>query len=313
MRSIYIGILCSFIILVAACSKDDDRAALPENSISFQLAAGKDTVEMPVSILKDTTLVLKLQAALSGTPSSTEHYIGFGVDTTKILAFRARYGSSALLLPATSYLFYRSMVRIAAGGSVSDSAVLNIGQQTKLKEYSTYVLPLVIQSVDGNTDGTATSRVVYFVFKTGKPLFVNKTGWTIAGFSSANGTLAATNVLDDNNLTTYWASNIQQNMPQWFSINFNKDIVFTAVNYYLPTALKYPTLGGYPTSMKIETSMDGTNWVDKGIFAGNIVNNAQTLDIGETTARYLRFTSLAVVKYNADYEAVFISGISLIP
>jgi hypothetical protein len=312
MRTIYIGLFYCFIQALTACSKDDAPPALPENSISFQLAAGKDTVEMPLSILKDSTITLGLRAALSGDAASHDHWIGFSVDTNKLLAFRAQYGNASLL-PVTSYLFYRSMARISAGATLSDSAIINIGQQTKLKEYTTYVLPLVIQSVDGKVDGTASNRVVYFVFKTGKPLFINKTGWTIAGFSSVNGTSAATTLLDDNNTTTFWASNIQQNMPQWVSINFNREVIFTALNYYLPTALRYPTLGGYPTSIKIETSMDGTNWIDKGTFAGNIINNMQTIDIGQTTAKYLRFTSLAVVKYNAAYDAVFISGISLVP
>ncbi len=299
-------------VLLTACSKDDTRTLLPGGSISFQQVAGKDTLEMPLSVLQDSPVVLDIKAVLSGTVSSGEHRVSFAVDTTKITDFRARYGN-ALLLPATSYLFYKPTTLISAGAFVSDPAQLNIGQQTKLTEYSTYVLPVVIKSVDGNAEETATNQVLYYVFKTGKPLFVNKTSWTIAGFSSQNGTLAPTNLLDANNLTTYWVSNITQQMPQWVAINFNKEVTFMALNYYFPTALKYPTSGGYPTSIQIETSMDGTTWVNKGVFAGNLVNNMQTLNTGLTTARYLRFTSLAAVKYNSAYDAVFISGISLIP
>jgi hypothetical protein len=313
MRPFKIVIICSVFVFLTACSKDETSAPLPNDSISFVQAAGKDTIEMPLSILKDSAIVMGIKAALAGTVSSGDHWVTFAVDTNKITDYRARYGAAALLLPVTSYLFYKPDARIQAGASVSDSAQLNIGQQTKLLEYSTYVLPVVIKSVDGKVEGVATSRVIYFVFKTGKPLFVSKVGWTIAGFSSQNGTLAPATIIDDNNLSTYWASNITQTMPQWVSINFNKDVSFLAVNYYLPTALNYPALGGYPTSIQIETSMNGTTWVNKGVFAGNIVSNMQTLNIGLTTARYLRFTSLAVVKYNAIYDAVFISGISLIP
>jgi len=309
MRTIY---YIGFIVFFMACSKENTPAVLPEGSVSFQFAADKDTIEMPLSILKDSAVVIGLQAALSGTPSSSGHTVIFAVDTTRITAFRAKYGA-ANLMPSTSWLFYKSLARISAGESLSDSAQLNIGLQTKLTEYSTYVLPVVIQSVDGNPDGATGKRVIYFVFKTGKPLFVSKTGWTIAGFSSANATSAATNLLDNNDLTTLWGSNLTQQMPQWVSINFNKEITFLALNYYIPVTLKYPAMGGYPTSIQIETSMDGTNWVDKGIFAGNIINNMQSIDVGLTTARYLRFTVLAATKYNATYDAVFISGISLIP
>lgn len=312
MRINYIAIFCSLLVAFTACKKDNAPAPLPENSVSFQMAADKDTIEMPLSILKDSAIVIGLKAVLSGAVSEHDHWVNFGIDTTKIAAYRSKFGT-ALQMPTTSWLFFKSMARIAAGASLSETAQLNIGQQTKLNEYSTYILPLVIQSVDGNVDGAGNKRVVYLVFKTGKPLIINKTGWTIAGFSSANGTFAATNLLDNNDLTTYWASNISQTMPQWVSINFNRTVIFTAVNYFLPTALKYPTLGGYPTSFKIETSMDGTAWTDKGTFAGNISNNMQSIDIGVTTARYLRFTSLAAVKYSNTYDAVFISGISLLP
>lgn len=312
MQNKYIALICAFLVLFAACKKDNERVPLPEGSVSFQLAAGKDTVEMPLSILKDSVIVIGIKAALSGTPSPSDHWVSFSVDTTRLADYRSRFGN-ALLLPSSAYLFYKSTTRIPAGATESDSAQLNIGQQTKLNEYSTYVLPLKIHSVDGNTEGIATDRVVYLVFKTGKPLFINKTGWTIAGNSSQQGTFAPANLLDNNTTTTYWASNITQQMPQWVAINFNRDITFTAVNYSLPTALNYPNLGGYPTSIRIETSMNGTTWEEKGVFTGNVVGNLQTLNTGQVTARYLRFTALACVKYASAYEAVFISDVSLVP
>lgn len=304
---------CLLMVLLAACSKEKVKVALPDGSIAFQQTAGKDTTQIAVSILKDVPMVLNLKATLSGQGSGDEHWVTFTVDTTKIANYRAKYGN-ALLLPASSYLFFKPVTRIAPGSVVSEAAELNIGAQTRLTEYSTYVLPVVIKSVDGKTEGTAINQVLYYVFKTGKPLFVNKTGWTIDGFSSQNSAAnAPATLLDANNTTTYWISAINQQMPQWVSINFNREVSFTAVTYYLPAALVYPTQGGYPTSIKIETSMDGTNWVNKGVFAGNIVDKMQTIDIGLTTARYLRFTVLSSVKYSNTYEAIFISGISLVP
>ncbi len=316
MRKFNIVAICSLMILLMACSKDKELIALPDGSISFNQPTGSDVIEMPVSILADALTVLEMKAELNGSPSSDDHHVTFAVDTSKISAYVAKYGT-ALVLPTNVYLFYKSQVTLPAGETKSESAILNIGQQTKLTEYTTYVLPIVIKSVDGNTEGTATSRVIYYVFKTGKPLFVNKSGWTLAGFSSQNSTAnAATMVLDANNTTTYWTSNITQAMPQWVSINFNKDVEFTAVAYYLPTLLVYPTQGGYPTSIQLETSMNGTTWVNKGIYAGNInaATKMQTISIGgATTARYLRFTVLASVKYSSTYDAIFISGISLVP
>lgn len=313
MRKLNIAIFCSLVFLCAACSKDSVPDALPAGSISLQYNPGKDTIELPVSILKDSTVTLGLKVALTGDVSSSDHWVNVGIDSNKIRDYKLKYGN-AILLPATSYLFYKSRVRIAAGSSVSDSVILNLGLQTKLTEYTTYVLPVTIKSVDGMVEGAATDRVIYYVFKTGKPLFVNKTGWTIADFSSQNNTTnTPAMLLDANNTTTYWATSISLTMPQWVTINFNRDVVFNSLVYYLPTVLAYPNNGGYPTSMRIETSMNGTTWEDKGTFAGNIAGNMQTLTTGETTARYLRFTILSSVKYSNTYDAVFISGISLMP
>lgn len=316
MRNTYIAIFCSLALLSAACSKNDNRlpAPLPNGSISFDLPADKDTIQMPLSILSDSAIVIGLKAALSGNTSNTDHWVKFSVDTTRITEYRSRYGS-ALLLPMTSWLFYKAMTRIPAGASLSDSAQLNIGQQTRLTEYSTYVLPVVIQSVDGSTEGAAVRKTVFLVFKTGKPLVINRTAWTIAGFSSAQGAFAAANLIDNNDLGTYWANSIIQDMPQWVSISFNKEVTFTAVNYFIPTLLTYPAQGGYPTSIQIETSMDGTTWTDRGTYAGdiNIATRSQALPTGEITARYMKFTVLSCVKYLNTYNAVFIGGISLVP
>ena len=312
MYKAYIVIFCSLIVLLTACKKDKGPAVLPNGSVSFQYATGKDTLQMPLGVLSDSAVVIGFKAVLSGKTSSSAHVVTFAVDTTKLAAFTAVYGS-AVLLPKSSYFFYKPVTHIPAGASVSDSAQLNIVQETKLNGYTTYVLPVVFQSVDGIMDGPATSRVIYYVFKTGKPLIISKTGWTIASFSSDYSTFVPANVLDANNTTTYWTSNITLQMPQFIAINFNNTLTFSAVTYYIPTALQYPTLGGYPTSILIETSMDGITWVSNGTFAGKITNNMQTLNTGVVTARYLRFTSLASVKYASTYAAIFISGISLVP
>ncbi|WP_433902742.1 BT_3987 domain-containing protein [Sphingobacterium puteale] len=299
--------------LFAGCSKEQETTGLGDGTVSFDLAAEKDSIQVPLSIISDTISEIKFRAALSGsTTSSRDHWINFTIDTTKIGRYRLKYGQASLL-PVSSYLFYKPQVQLKAGSSVSEAAELNIISQTRLVEYSTYVLPVVIQSVDGQVEGPASTKVMYYVFKTGKPLVISKAGWAIAGVSSIFNAFAAANVIDDNKTGTYWASNITQSMPQWVSINFNRDVTFSALTYSVPPILAYPTQGGYPTSIQIETSMDGANWVSRGVFSGDIANNSQTLNTGLTTARYLRFTSLASVKYASTYSTIFISDISLLP
>lgn len=303
----------SICIAFTACTKEEKiPATLPDGSVSFQLNTNADTLEVPVSILKDSTIVLGIQATLSAKAADAVHLVKFAIDTTAISSYQEAYGK-ALLLPSNCYFFYKTTTQIAAGATQSDSAELNINQQTQLKPYTTYVLPVIIQSVDGNTEGAGTDKVCYYVFKTGPAGAISKQGWSITAYSSASGSNLPTKLIDDNELTTYWTTNITQTMPQWVIINFGSDLTFSAVNYYLPTVLKYPTLGGYPTSVKIETSMDGTTWDVKGTYEGNIANNMQTLHTGITTARYLRFTVLSSVIYSSTYNIVSISGIKLLP
>lgn len=312
MSKIHIIIFSSLILVLTACKKNSSRIPLPGGSVSIQTINNVDTLVWPLSIRKDSTMVLELTAGLSGKTSSSSHWVDFAVDTTKIVAYRAQYGN-AILLPSSSFFLYKSMVQLAAGSSLSDPAQINIVQESQLLSDTTYVLPIVIQSVDGNPDGTATDQTVYLVFKTGHSAILSKIGWTIAAYSSYTGTFTAANVLDKNDQGTYWVSNITQQMPQYFTINFNRTVTFSAVNYYIPPVLQYPIYGGYPTSIQIETSMDGTNWSNNGMFAGNLANNMQTLNTGTTTAGYLRFTVLSTVPYAATYNVVFISGIELLP
>jgi hypothetical protein len=314
MRNIYIVIFYSLVLVLTACNKNNTPPALADSSITLQQASGKDTLVMPLSVASDSTLVIGLQAALSGLTSSADHWINFAVDTTQITAYRAKYGD-AYLMPFNSYFSYRLMTRISAGSSISDSAQINILHETALRGYATYVLPVIIQSVDGKTGGPATTRVLYLVFKTGKPTILLKDGWTIAGFSSSYSTFVPANVLDNNTTGTYWTSNITLQMPQWIAINFNTTLTFSAVTFTVPTLLKYPTQGGYPTSIQIETSMDGTTWVSNGIYAGNIsaTTYMQTISTGNVTGKYLRFTALSCVKYASTYSCIFISDIGLLP
>ncbi len=300
------------IVGTVGCQKEKQVSVLPEESVVFADLGNKDTVQVPLSILKDSAIVRNILLALQSDRGSNGHQVSLAIDTTKLLEYTSRYGVASLL-PRSSYLFYKKDVKIPVGGKFSEPAELNIGLQTKLKEYSTYVLPVVIHSVDGKIGNGATERTLYLVFKTGKPLFINRQGWSIAAFSSQQGTFAPANVIDNNDSDTYWASNVMEKMPQWLTIDFKKEITFTGLSYYLPTILNYPSQGGYPTSFQVEVSSDGNTWTDKGIYTDDIAKNQQTVILGETKAHYLRFSVLSAVKYAKTYDAVFISGISLIP
>lgn len=290
---------------------------LPDGSVAFDLPAASDVVTRPLDIKNTTVVSIEIKAILKGNSSADVHYVTFTPDTSKISDYRAKYGSSALLLPTTTYLFYKPTVAIAAGKNVSETAVLNLGFQTTLKKFSTYVLPLTITSIDGQKQDPKTSKVVYYVFNTGDALYVDHTGFTLsATASSTGGVNVAGRAIDANTTGTYWLSATTASLPQFVTADFAREVIFSGLDYFIPTVVT-PTTGGYTTSAKVETSSNGTTWIDKGTYAVDVTNAArrQTINLPTlTTARYLRFTILTAtpfVQSGTTYSVGFVGGIVL--
>jgi hypothetical protein len=306
-------------LLLMACKKEEDkREDLPEGSVTFDLPATQEVVEQNVSVKEVALVSLEMKAVLSGATSADNHYVTFAPDTTKIAAYRLKYGAAALLLPTQSYLFYKQKVIIPAGSNISEPAVLNLSYQTTLRARNTYVLPLAITSVDGKPEDPVTRRVVYYVFKTGEPLYLDHTGFTVTATGSS--TLlsnTASRVVDAATGTTFWASSNTVPLPQYVTIDYARNVTFSGIDYFFPTAIT-KTAGGYTTSAKVETSTDNITWTDRGTFAINVDNalKKQTITLPSlTTARYLRFSILEATPYNASatvvYNVGFVSGILL--
>lgn len=310
--------VCSILMLYLSCKKDQvTREILPDGSVAFDVPAASDVVTRPLDIKNIAVVSLEIKAILKGNSSADVHYVTFATDTSKIGDYRAKYGSSALLLPTTTYLFYKPTVAIAAGTNVSETAVLNLGFQTNLKKFSTYVLPLTIAAIDGQNQDPKTSKVVYYVFNTGDALYVDHTGFTLtATASSTGGVNVAGRAVDANTTGTYWLSATTAALPQFVTADFAREVTFSGLDYFIPTAVT-PTTGGYTTSAKIETSSNGTAWTDKGTYPVDVTNAArkQTINLPAlTTARYLRFTILTAtpfVQSGTSYSVGFVGGIVL--
>jgi hypothetical protein len=312
-------VLCTAVLLLMACKKEEDkREELPEGRVTFDLPATQEVVEYTVNVKEVALVSLEMKAVLSGAPSADTHYVTFAPDTAKIANYRLKYGATALLLPTQTYLYYKQKVIIPAGSNISESAVLNLSYQTTLRARSTYVLPLAITSVDGIPQDPVSRRVVYYVFKTGEPLYLDHTGFTVTAIGSSTlGGNVASRTVDAATGTTFWASSNTVPLPQYVTIDYARNVTFSGIDYFFPTAIT-KTMGGYTTSAKVETSTDNITWTDRGTFAINIDNTLkkQTITLPSlTTARYLRFSILEATPYNASatvvYNVGFVSGILL--
>lgn len=297
--------LCWMLIALTSCSKDGNKVQLPEGSISIQRLIESDTIRLELPIVNDSTVVIGLKAIIAS-PSPSDHHIIFGVDAERLADYQAKYGS-ALLLPAHAYMFYRPSCSIEAGKSSSDSSEINIVQGTKLKSLTTYVLPLVIRSVDGNEGYATKDQTLFLVVKTGKSAVISKAGWKIHSVSTQDPWNPASNLLDNDDVNTTWATDI--GMPQQVVLDLDGVIDFTAVTYRSP----FPSQGGYPKQVRIETSLDGFSWDDKGLFEGQGIETTQTIPVGAISARYVRFSILSVEPFFATYDLAMIGGIGLLP
>lgn len=303
-------IIIFFLLVVGliACNKSNSTSSLEIGKITIYGLDTKDTLCKEVPIKKDSAIVLSLRAVLQGAPSNKEHIISFKADTSRMSAYRSKYGV-AKTLPGSSYLFYRSECRINAGTNISDSIELNLIKQTDLLPETEYVLPVVIRQIDGTTDFVSKNSVLFLVLKTGKAAGYSKAAWTIAAVSSQASMGQAINLLD-NNVSTTW--NTGSGMPQFVTIDFGVSLEFNKVTYTTP-AQYYSSAynGGFPTQVKIEVSIDGNNWIDKGTYTGTAIAETWIQDIGITTARYLRFNILAVKPLAGVFHIAYIGDIGL--
>lgn len=312
--------ICTVVLLFMACKKDKtDREPLPEGSVIFDVPASTDVVARDFDIRNVSVVSVEMKATLQGNTSSDVHYVTFATDTTKIVDYKLKYGSSALLLPTESYLYYKPTVAIAPGTNLSEAAVLNLSFQTTLQPFTTYVLPLTIASIDGIPQDPKTRKVVYYVFNTKEPRYVSHTGFTLGATASSEfGANTALRAVDAATGTTFWASSNTVPLPQWLNIDFARNVTFSGLDYFFPTGLTVAN-GAQTTSAKVETSLDNITWVDKGTYEINVNNTARTHTINFpslTTARYLRFTVLAANPYVASatitYNICFVGGILLL-
>ncbi|MFA4871010.1 MAG: discoidin domain-containing protein [Pedobacter sp.] len=312
--------ICTLALLFMACKKDKTgREPLSKDRVTFDVPASTDVVARDYDIRNVSVVSVEMKAVLQGNTSSDVHYVTFATDTSKIADYKLKYGSNALLLPTKSYLYFKPTVAIAPGTNISEAAILNLGFQTTLEPFTTYVLPLTIASIDGIPQDPKSRKVIYYVFNTKEPRYVSHTGYTLgATASSSLGTNTPIKAVDATTGTTFWASSNTVPLPQWLNIDFARNVTFSGIDYFFPTTLTTAN-GGLTTSAKVETSLDNITWVDKGTHTINVNNAArmQTINFPSlTTARYLRFTILTANTYVASatisYNIGFVGGILLL-
>jgi hypothetical protein len=180
-------------------------------------------------------------------------------DVSLVAAFNAANNTDYRLLPEEAYSFDRTDLRISNGKNASEPVKLTLRMRALDLSYD-YLLPVTVTSVSGGTlPLNEELKTLYLVFQGDVDEDKGKNRWISSGASSEwQGTFTASLAFDDDR-NTYWHSDADGSMPQWFSVNmqgFKRISGFTWVNR------TDPTQKALPKHVKFETSKNGTEWTE---------------------------------------------------
>lgn len=287
MKDLKIKLFVLLGLLLGACKKDNTAgvtAGLTMGSVYIREAASADTLSYIAPVTADSVITMRISAAVKNRFGSGGHTVYFRIDTSLMKKYIGKYGN-AMLLPANNYFVFRQLVAL---GDTTYPAEINVIKETQLLPSATYVLPVTIDSIQGQPEAVDTAKSTLFLLvKTGKSPFVPKNTWSVVDYSSQSAAVYSPNNLIDNDPSTIWTTVFNDVMPQYVVIDMGQAYRISAVNF---TAAN--NLYGYPKNINIQVSTDGAQWSDMGTFPGLGVLTVQSLHIGPVTARYVRFTVL---------------------
>ncbi|MDR1155652.1 MAG: discoidin domain-containing protein [Bacteroidales bacterium] len=251
------GILCAAALLWS-CS-DPIPAVENERFMSLALMGSKEVPAVKKLNLSSTAdTVFFIGMAYGGTPNYEQGDISavIAADLSLVEAFNAANYTGYLPLPAETYALDRTTLQIANGRNSSDLAKLTV-RMSVINMSDEYILPVTVKSVSGSLPLNEEMKTLYLVFRGDVDEDSGRARWVSAGASSEwQGTYPVRYVFDGNR-NTYWHSDASGPMPQWFAVDmqgFKRISGFTWNNRMEPEQL------AIPKHVKIETSMNGTEW-----------------------------------------------------
>jgi len=149
-------------------------------------------------------------------------------------------------------------------------------------------------------NGNVISTNYAYSFLNGSPVinfgdrtFLNRTTWTISGFSTAQGSYVPSNILDGN-VNTYWHTSWDnaQPHPHFVAIKTGAAAV-TANGLSINTRQDTQSGAGKIKDFRVETSNDGITWIT--IYTGTMgANGVQNFSFnGSKTFNYFKIVSLS--------------------
>ncbi len=258
-------LLLMLVLALGSCNDDESvQIYMPGNAVISATFDLQDTVSYTATIVGADYPTVSVSTGSDVT-------VNFKVDADKVASFNQSMGSSYTLLPPDNFTFDATgIIKKGEFSTLPLNLIIKDGDQ--LDAFSSYLLPISIDKVDGASVGN-TQQTTYFIL-TRSPSLENletfdRTAWTIAGMSTeepgeggGNG-LASTAL--DGNYGTYWHTKWQGGEPappHYITIDMGEELVVHGVALVSRNLKDWAH--GQPKSVKIAVSTDGVTFTDVG-------------------------------------------------
>ena len=286
------GLLVAIALVSFSCSDDSEPLMV---SVSFPDAANNPIVK--TIELEDTTFKFGISSdqAAEGIVEAT-----IEVDLALVSSFNTANQTSYLSMVDDAYGLSANKLTISDGASKSDSLSLTIKPAGKLEREKSYLLPVIMKTINGNGIINDLYKVNYFVITVNKAKEVvlkdlTRSNWNIECSSEetkgeGDGQGKAIYLLD-NNIYTFWHSQYlpaAPGFPHWLTVNMNKEC---SVRAFWIVNCQEGWATSMPKDLYFEVSSDKENWTRVAQVTATSTLEKQIFQLEESvTATYFKVT-----------------------
>lgn len=301
------------VVLYVSCS---DKVTLPPQPLSdYEKIYMPQAVNNPVKkvlVVSDTAQTIIYGANYGGQDYPAQDIpVDFAINPALVDSFNLKNNTNYKALPAGSFSFTQTAAVIQKGTLATQPLELKVstGGTNAIDVLTDYLLPVTNAAPKSDIHVNEDLRTTYFLIRSQPNMNdypdYNRTGWTIAGFSSEEPAEAqwgnggqAMHTLDDNT-STFWHSqwqNASPGPPHYIIVNMGE----TKTLHGLWFIDRQSDNDGKPREVKVQVSLDGNTWTDAGAFTLENTKTTQKQFLsGFKPAKYFK------VIFNAAYDASY--------
>jgi hypothetical protein len=280
------GYVIPVIVTQASIDKNEEKLEtfikplIRDPLIYFRTLSSKISIEAKSTSKYSQELLLGVDF-----PNEWDISVNLKIDPDLVEKYNLDNDKKLSLLPANAYTITENPVIIEKGKKTAESTIIFDSEKI---DYDDFVLPVVIENT--SKFSVDPERNVHFVVISKPAMRFDRTGWTIAGFSSEEaagegaGNGVASCILDGNSSTYWhsqWAGGTGQ-LPHYITVDMKKDLMVTSVDLQRRPNQRDTKAGNF------YISSDNVTFTKIGTFEMAEVNEAQIFKVTTTRGRYIK-------------------------